>query len=240
MNFTYDAYEDLILSLKEYGYQFVSYHNYEHLKRCIIMRHDIDYSIEKAVELAKLEEKVGIQSTYFALVSTPFYNVLSSEVKEQLDCIVSLGHEIGLHFDEVNYNEVYYQNIGGVPNAIQKEIRLMESALNRDIKAVSMHRPSKETLQANYDLGEIVNSYGKEFFDEFKYVSDSRRRWREDVYEIIKSGKYDRLHILTHAFWYNETEKDIKQSLLDFMDKAKEERFHFLDQNITNLAEIIK
>lgn len=27
--------------------------------------------------------------------------------------------------------------------------------------------------------------------------------------DIIRSGEYDRLHILTHAFWYHEKEEDI-------------------------------
>ena len=102
-----------------------------------------------------------------------------------------------------------------------------------------MHRPSKKTLEANYDLGDVVNSYGKEFFNGFKYVSDSRRRWREDVNEVIQSDKYNRLHILTHAFWYNTVERDIKESILAFIDEAKEERLVSLDQNITDLSEII-
>lgn len=77
------------------------------------------------------------------------YSALSSEVKERLDCIVSMGHEVGLS----NYNEVYYQNLGDVSNVIQKEISLIESILNRDIKVVCMHCFSRQTLQANYDLG---------------------------------------------------------------------------------------
>ena len=50
----------------------------------------------------------------------------------------------------------------------------------------------------------MINSYGQTFFHDFKYLSDSRRRWREPVEEIIRSGTYDRLHILTHAFWYHK------------------------------------
>lgn len=240
MEFTYDAYENLVSKLEKYGYQFASYHDYKSFEKCVVMRHDIDYSLQKSVELAELENQLGIQSTYFVLLSSPFYNIASKDTVKKIKTIQNAGHEIGLHFDELNYDELDYDRIGGVEKAIYQEIDLMSSILDCDIRLVSMHRPSPKTLQANYDLGMIVNSYSKEFFEGFKYVSDSRRRWRENVEEIISCGLYNKLHILTHAFWYNEIEKDIKQSILDFMDEAKEERLYFLDQNITNLAEIIK
>ncbi len=240
MEFTYDAYENLVSKIEEYGYQFASYHDYKSFEKCVIMRHDIDYSLQKSVELAEFENQLGIRSTYFVLLSSPFYNIMSRDAVKKIEKIQNAGHEIGLHFDELNYDKLEYDKIGGVEKAIYQEIDLMSSILDCDIRSISMHRPSPKTLQANYDLGMIVNSYGREFFEGFKYVSDSRRRWRENVDEIISCGLYNKLHILTHAFWYNEIEKNIKQSILDFMDEAKEERLHFLDQNITNLAEIIK
>ena len=36
----------------------------------------------------------------------------------------------------------------------------------------------------------MINGYGKVYFKEFKYLSDSRRWWREPVEEIIESGQY--------------------------------------------------
>lgn len=240
MEFTYDAYAKLISMLRYYDYQFVSYHNYENSKLCVIMRHDVDTSLEKAVKLSSFERKLGIQSTYFVLVSSPLYNVVTADSIRKLRKIQADGHEIGLHFDELNYDEINYRKFGGVENTIRREVDLLSSILECEIRSVSMHRPSARTLQANYDLGNIVNSYSEEFFSGFKYVSDSRRRWREDVYEIIKSRKYNKLHILTHAFWYNEVEKSIKQSILEFIDDAVIERTMALNQNITDLVEIIK
>lgn len=240
MKFTYYAYANLIYMLRKYGYQFASYHDYKGLEKCVIMRHDIDSSLEKAVELANLEKRQGVQSTYFVLISSPFYNVVSADSIRKLKMIQAAGHEIGLHFDELNYDPIEYQKLGGVENAIYKEIDLLASVLDYKIRSVSMHRPSKKTLQADYDLGDVVNSYSKVFFEEFKYVSDSRRRWREDVCEIVRSGEHDKLHILTHAFWYNTVEKDIKQSILEFIDNAKQERKIAMSKNITDLDEILK
>ena len=158
MEFTYDAYENLISKLEKYGYQFASYHDYKAFEKCVIMRHDIDYSLQKSVELAEFEQQLGIKSTYFVLLSSPFYNIVSKDAITKIKKIQNAGHEIGLHFDELNYDESEYDGMGGVEKAIYREIDLMGSILDCDIRSVSMHRPSPKTLQANYALGMIVNS----------------------------------------------------------------------------------
>lgn len=103
-----------------------------------------------------------------------------------------------------------------------------------------MHRPSRTTLEADYKIPDIVNSYGKTFFHDFKYLSDSRRRWREPMIDIIRSGKFDRLHILTHAFWYHETEEDITQTVGNFIRSANRERYCQMAENITDITSILK
>lgn len=103
MKFTYDAYRALLSLLREGGYVARNYHNYTDAPRCVIIRHDIDNSLQQAVKLAELEAEENIQSTWFVLLRTDFYNVFSKASKEALDRIQTLGHEIGLHFDEASY-----------------------------------------------------------------------------------------------------------------------------------------
>lgn len=103
-----------------------------------------------------------------------------------------------------------------------------------------MHRPSQAALEADCSIPGVVNSYGKTFFRDFKYLSDSRRRWREPVEEIIRSGTYDRLHILTHAFWYREEEEDISRTVGDFIRAANRERYRQMADNITDLPSIVR
>lgn len=234
MEFTYKGYELLIQTLKEYEYAISDYHNYGHLNRCVILRHDIDNSIEKAVKLASIERRLGVKSTYFTLVTSDFYNPRSKKSVEGLLKIQSLGHEIGLHFDEMAYDD-----LGDVVGSIQKEAKLLSDILGTPIKTVSMHRPSQKTLDANYEIPGMINSYGKTFFNDFKYLSDSRRRWREPVFDIIKSGQYDRLHILTHAIWYNEVEMDIHDTIKDFVTSANQERYYQEKENIKDIESIL-
>lgn len=103
-----------------------------------------------------------------------------------------------------------------------------------------MHRPSKNILGADLEIRGIINSYSSLFFENFKYISDSRRRWRENIDEIIDSDKYERLHILTHAFWYNEEEKSLNESVNEFINGANVDRYHTMMTNITDLESIMK
>lgn len=240
MDFTYNSYKDLIKRLKNNNYDFVNYNNYEGHEKCVIMRHDVDYSVDKALQFAELENELGIKAVYFVLVSSPFYNIASKAVHEKLLKIISLGHVIGLHFDETNYSEEYYNKCGGFEAVINNEIVILKGLLDLDITCVSMHRPSKKTLEANYDLYPNKNSYGDEFFKKFKYVSDSRHRWRENITEIIDSNRYNKLHILTHAFWYNEYPEDIKTTILKFIMQSPHSRYEMIEQNIVGLSEIIE
>lgn len=102
-----------------------------------------------------------------------------------------------------------------------------------------MHRPSKLVLESDLKIDGLINSYGSTFFKEFKYLSDSRRRWREPAEEIIKSEEFNRLQILTHAFWYDEKECDIHDSVFQFINSANYERYQSMKENITDLESIM-
>lgn len=238
MNFTYASYRELLSLLRERGYAFRGYHDYGDAPRCVILRHDIDTCLDRAVKLAELEAEEGVSSAYFVLLRTDFYNAFSKAGKEALDRIRSLGHEIGLHFDEASY--VPALEADGVVQSIIKECGLLSTFLETPVSSVSMHRPSRTTLEADYAIPGIVNSYGKTFFRDFKYLSDSRRRWREPVLDIICSRKYDQLHILTHAFWYHDEEEDIAQTVGTFIRSANRERRRQMAENITDLESIVK
>lgn len=237
MDFSYTGYIRLLSLLRQHAYETVDYHDYEGHPRCVILRHDIDTDLAQAVRFAELEAQEGVRSTYFVLLRTNFYNPASSGNLEQLHRIQALGHEIGLHFDEKVYP-------AGTPEEtvqrILKEREVLSALLETEVSTVSMHRPSRTTLDADLQIPGMVNSYGRTFFHDFKYLSDSRRRWREPVEEIIQSGTYDRLHILTHAFWYHRQEQTLRESVERFITSANKERYRQLRENITDLESILR
>lgn len=237
MEFTYRAYQALVCLLRKHGYAVESYHSWQNSPRCVIFRHDIDNSLDQAVELARVEQALGVGSTYFVLLTSDFYNPASRASLEKLRSIRSMGHELGLHFDEKAYPEGTAEET--VKRILQERDRL-SAILEVPVTTVSMHRPSQATLAADFQIPGMVNSYGRTFFYDFKYLSDSRRRWREPVEDIVRSGEYDRLHLLTHAFWYHDCEEDIGQTVRTFIRQANGERYEQMRKNITDLGAILE
>jgi len=171
------------------------------------------------------------------LVTSGFYNIFTRQNQDLLRLLGDMGHEVGLHFDEAKYDAEQTD----VVQAIEQEAGLLEQCLGRRVKSVSMHRPSKRTLEADYVIqgGMIVNSYGTEFFKNHKDVSDSRRNWREDVTAIVESEIYDRLHVLTHPFWYSEKEYDMHRAVAGFINSGNLQRYQQMERNITDLESIM-
>lgn len=236
MNFTYAAYAELLYLIKDHNYEICGYENQQSSTRCAVLRHDVDLSLEKALRFAELENKNNVQSTYFILLSTGFYNIFDKKAYEVINRIRDMGHDIGLHFDKARYP---ITNKEELIQHVEKEIFLMSEALEMEIKSVSMHRPSKLILDGDIEFDHVINSYSHEFFNEFKYLSDSGMNWREDVLGIIRSNAYDRLHILTHPIWYGETEASKKERLYRFMQAQNRKTYDNMKDNISNLEEVL-
>ena len=69
----------------------------EKTKKFCVLRHDIEFSIDRAYELAKIENELGVSSTYTVQVRNNTYNALSEKNIELVKKIKDLGHHIGLH-----------------------------------------------------------------------------------------------------------------------------------------------
>lgn len=236
MKFTLQAYSNLVRLIQEKGYDICNYHNYLRSEKFVILRHDVDFDLRKAAKIAKVEKELGIKTVYFILISSDFYNVLSTYnfrcVKEIIDC----GHEIGLHFDETKY---YGLNMHQIKDAIYDEVKLLETMIERRVETVSMHRPSKEMLESDLELDYVINTYGKVFFKDIKYLSDARMNWREDVISIITNSQYDKIQLLTHPFWYSEGEMTITDKLKRFVLRASEERYKELSCNLRDIESVL-
>lgn len=237
MIFTYEAYCNMINLLQQKSYPIVGYKEGATMDRCAILRHDVDTSLDKAVELAEVETKIGVKSTYFILLTTDLYNAASLRGQQSVRRILELGHEVGLHFDETLYQDLDLNNMA---IAVKREAEILSHMCKFEITTVSMHRPSRKMLDCDFQVPGLINAYGKTFFRDYKYVSDSRRNWREPVLDVIASDAYPRLHILTHPFWYQTTDSDIGSTVKQFVNNANRERYESLKDNITCLEGIMK
>ncbi len=83
MQFTFKEYENLINLLRDNGYHIVQYSDcYNSEDRLVILRHDVDLSVEKALSFAKLEHDLGVVSTYFILLSSFWYNIADEHTRK--------------------------------------------------------------------------------------------------------------------------------------------------------------
>lgn len=68
--------------------------------RVMVIRHDVDQTMESAIALANHEYKHGIRSIYFLLDSRDYFNN-SLKFKNQCKRLIDLGHFIGWHNNTV-------------------------------------------------------------------------------------------------------------------------------------------
>ncbi len=241
MEFTYDSYKSMIDNLQKGDYSFAGYHNWQDCLqrgRCVILRHDLDFDVKKAVMFSEIEKEMGVTGTYFVMLTSSLYNVCSKETGEMLRQIQDNGHTIGLHYDETRYPEAF-GNRDALVNNIKKEAKILESVLDTGIDCVSMHRPSREILDIDLMIPGMINSYSKVFFHEFEYVSDARKRWRKQVDSIISEKRSNKLHILTHPIWYDEKECSIHDSLMNLIGSGNRKVYDELRKNITDCDSVI-
>jgi len=236
MDFTFKSYELLVNAIRNNGYNICDYHKHSDFNKCVILRHDVDFCLEKAFDFALFENKLGVNSTYFILLSSDFYNIFSKKNYQIIHNIKELRHDIGLHFDEVRYNVSTAEEL---VDCVEKEIKIMSDMFNFDISTVSMHRPSKASLETDFVFKNAVNTYSKEFFKDFKYLSDSRYKWHEPVLDIINNSIFNKLQIVTHPIWYSTDTKSGSEIIRNFVNNANPDRYNQLKDNFTKLNEFM-
>lgn len=243
MRFTYDAYTLMLKNLTKAGFTFTDYQHYKECAKPCILRHDIDFDIGKACEFSSIEaefcnkESIKVPSTFFVMLNTDLYNVFSSKNRVLLHRIRMNGCRIGLHFDEKAYGSTFL--VDECIKQVQKEAAILSEIVEDEVTVVSMHRPSQDLLKANLEIPNMVNSYCQDFFLNFKYVSDSRMHWREDIDRIIEDERVSALHVLTHPIWYQENESNIRSIIMTFIQQGTVEREAVVRDNIRDLSSII-
>jgi hypothetical protein len=171
--FDLDHYRELLAAADAGGYRFATFDR-EPKPGDLFLRHDVDLSLEAAVELARLEQSVGARATYFLMTESVFYNLDSELGRETLRELRDLGHGVGLH-------AVY-------PRAAQDD---------RFDAVVAWHNP--DPAYVNEAVDGFVNVMQPPWFTKGKYRSDSNQHWREGCPEDeLRTGAFEWLQLLVH------------------------------------------
>ena len=95
--FSFDDYREILRVVKETGLN-ATYEEALNRDSFIILRHDVEYSVERAYALSKVEESMDMRSTFFFQWTNNSYNILSRKNRDILTDMHERGQHIGLHF----------------------------------------------------------------------------------------------------------------------------------------------
>lgn len=183
----------------------------------LILRHDIDFSIPAAIKMARIEHELGIQSTYFVLFSSKFYNVLEGNTVEQLRELAKLGHEIGLHYDPRQYRS-YGKNM---KKTLEIQIKMLEHLLGTKVYSIARHGPWDRDPFAK--IKGYINANHPNLRGDL-FIHDSCRAWTplEGLLKLL-SQPPQKVQLLIHPENWQEIRLD-REGLLDkfFQDLEKE------------------
>jgi len=187
---------------KQLGYPFLGYEEAVRAERFIILRHDVDLDLDYAEELAELEARSGVKSTYFVMLRNPLYNLLSPQASRSLGRIVELGHQVGLHFDVTAYPEM---DGPALLEAIRAELAALKrlAGVASVSRCVTFHKPSPYILNTEITTEEFFSGYNAGLFREIRYISDSGGTWREgSMLEMIRQNPPPRVQFTSHPIWW--------------------------------------
>lgn len=189
-----------------------------------ILRHDIDLSPSRALEIARIEAEEGVRSTYTILLTSDFYNPLEPRARDTLRQIRDLGHELGLHFD------AQWQAIEGeadIDDAVRWQADVLSHALGQDVPMFSFHNTTPFSMSCYSDrYGGLRNAYAGRLQQQVSYTSDSNGTWRYRSWDQILDEHPPRIQVLTHPDWWTPSELAPAEKICTELDQRSREVWH--------------
>ena len=205
-------YRELLEAARAGGYRFAGFEGAP-TDGTLILRHDVDLSLDAALQMAELEHAAGASATYFLMTESVFYNLDSTEGVAAIASLHELGHRVALH-------AVY-------PNAPEDD---------RFDPVVAWHNPDPEYMRAPLPDGRI-NVMQDPWFDPATYRSDSNQHWRSGCpHDELRAGSFAWLQLLTHPeIWVYEGET-MGQTMRSMLEAENDRRLEQLRADRIDLS----
>jgi hypothetical protein len=192
-DFTVDHYHELLGAARDGGYDWATFDRQPRAGD-LFLRHDVDLSLEAALELAELEHELGVRATYFLMTESVFYNLDSRLGRDAPSRLRDWGHAVGLH-------------------AVYPRAELDDRFDN----VFAWHNPDPAYL--SQPVAGAVNVMEPPYFTQGLYRSDSNRRWREGCpHAELAAGSFEWLQLLVHPeIWVYDgaTMRETMEAMLD-------------------------
>jgi hypothetical protein len=171
--FDHDHYAELLDAARAGGYRYARF-DHEPESGDLFLRHDVDLSLDAALQMARLEREHDATATYFLMTESVFYNLASHEGRATIGELRALGHAVALHAVH--------------PRFFRDE---------RFDPVVAWHNPDPEYVFEPVDG--VVNVMQPPWFTRGHYRSDSNAHWREGCpHEELRAGAFEWLQLLVH------------------------------------------
>jgi hypothetical protein len=202
-SFSLAQYRRILQQALAAGFSFQTFSQYltAPARKVILLRHDVDLSLEYAMEMARLENELGVKSTYFVRIHSTRYNLFDRFNFRFLQELLGLGFEIGVHQEVCNFTH----NCEDSLELLKREKLIIETILGREVYGVATHIPKRN----HHSLSpEVIDRIGFKYapdFDVFNrdavFISDSNKRWKKYTFDEALSISHKILANIHPVWW---------------------------------------
>ncbi len=217
--FSIAAYVELMAEFRRRGYEVVDFFAATPESRHLLLRHDVDMCLQRAMQLAEAEAGLGLRASYFVLVNTEMYNVASRSGRASVQRLLELGHDVGLHFDGAHIRE---HDLEALTRSVDLECNILEMQTGQPVRVVTFHRPASWLMGHATSLSGRIHAYQPRFFERMGYCSDSAGAFRYQhplKHQAVLEGRA--LQLLTHPIWWVA---EPNESPFDKLDRFRRQR----------------
>jgi hypothetical protein len=209
--FSLDHYRELLHAARDGGYRFAGFDRPPE-PGVVILRHDVDLSLDGALAVAEVEADEGAWSTWFLMTRSVFYNLASSEGEQAITRLHELGHRVAHH-------------------AVYPHVDLDE----RFDPVVAWHNPDPDYMRA--PIAGATNVMEAPFFDPDHYRSDSNQHWRHGCpHGELERGAFEWLQLLTHPEIWAFDGATMRESMESMLDADRAARLEHLRADRIDLS----
>jgi hypothetical protein len=208
-SFALDHYREILEAAMRGGYTF-AFFDRPFDAGTVLLRHDVDLSLDAALAVAELEAEAGASATYFLMTRSEFYNLDSPSGAAALRRLRTLGHRVGLH--------AVWPDVDHDP---------------RFDPVLAWHNPDPEYMREPVEgLVNVMEAPWAEV-----YRSDSNQHWRQGCpHEELRVGAFERLQLLTHPEIWAYAGTTMRETMLAMLDDERERRLEQLAADRIDLS----
>ncbi len=210
-DFSLAHYRELLETAKNGGYRFAGFAEPPQAGD-LLLRHDVDLSLDAAVQMAEVEAEADAWSTWFLMTRSVFYNLASPESARAVARLRELGGRIAHH-------------------AVWPHLDLDA----RFEPVFAWHNPDPEFMSA--PAQGAANVMTAPWFHREHYRSDSNQRWRHGCpHEPLARSEFAWLQLLIHAEIWVYDGATMGETMRSFLDADHAARLEHLRADRIDLS----